>query len=452
MPEILADVTNGQFDELAERNLADVYPGVPSPAPASKLLRHLQTYSEDRDTTARYVRHVARYLAEDQLDSLYTFTRNSNAAVDTEQLRHELALMRAMREGMQDRGGMWPDELTGKVREWAVALARSLFDTKQPASVNDAIELARTMKLEAIESDLVDIAAGKTLFRDQRQAAITALAAINPGNHLMLLSDILGRASEPLPLRQHVATVLGSFNQAPAQDLLVERLHPAPEQLGVYIAAALAASGPGAEKLLGEVAAGKASPRLLQHPLVSGKLEAAKLPNLKERLAKLTEGLPPADMRLQQIIDQRRSGFASAKPDPQQGAKIYQKHCANCHALGGSGAKVGPQLDGISGRGLDRILEDVLDPNRNVDQAFRSSVIALKNGQVLTGLVLADEAERLVLADSEGKQVIVPKGDIEEWTRCKLSPMPANVADLVPEEDFYHLLSYLLAQPNTGKE
>jgi putative heme-binding domain-containing protein len=82
-----------------------------------------------------------------------------------------------------------------------------------------------------------------------------------------------------------------------------------------------------------------------------------------------------------------------------------------------------------------------------VDQAFRSSLVALKNGQVLSGLVLSDEGERLVLADSEGKQVVVPKSDIEERTISKLSPMPANVADTIPEQDFYHLLSYLFAQP-----
>ena len=50
----------------------------------------------------------------------------------------------------------------------------------------------------------------------------------------------------------------------------------------------------------------------------------------------------------------------------------------------GSGGLVGPQLDGIGNRGLERLVEDVLDPNRNVDRAFRTHLLTLKNGDVIT--------------------------------------------------------------------
>ena len=114
--------------------------------------------------------------------------------------------------------------------------------------------------------------------------------------------------------------------------------------------------------------------------------------------------------------------------------------------MGGKGAKIGPQLDGVGVRGLDRLLEDMLDPNRNVDQAFRSSTLALKNGQIVNGLVLREEGEVVVLADAQGKEVRIPKHTIEERTVSSLSPMPANLVDQIPETDFYHLLAYLLAQ------
>ena len=39
---------------------------------------------------------------------------------------------------------------------------------------------------------------------------------------------------------------------------------------------------------------------------------------------------------------------------------------------------VGPQLDGVGTRGLERLIEDVLDPNRNVDPAFRASHVTLE--------------------------------------------------------------------------
>ena len=175
------------------------------------------------------------------------------------------------------------------------------------------------------------------------------------------------------------------------------------------------------------------------------------MPNLKERLAKLTHGLPAADDRLQEQLNRRRAGFTAAKVDAAQGAKVFEKHCAACHQIANQGSKIGPQLDGIGVRGVDRLLEDILDPNRNVDQAFRSTTLSLKNGQVVSGLLVKEEGEVLVMADAQGKEVRVPKNAVEEKTVTQLSPMPANLADQIPEAEFYNLLAYLLKQqPEKG--
>jgi putative heme-binding domain-containing protein len=184
----------------------------------------------------------------------------------------------------------------------------------------------------------------------------------------------------------------------------------------------------------------------VQHPLVNGRLQSARLPNIQQRIARLTEGLPPAEERLQQSIQLRRAGYTKAAVDGDRGAKLFEKHCAICHTLAGRGAKIGPQLDGVGVRGLDRILEDVLDPNRNVDQAFRSTILALKSGRVLNGLVLNSDGDVVTLADAQGQQSQVPKADIDEQTMSKISPMPANVVDILTESEFYDLISFLLAQ------
>jgi putative heme-binding domain-containing protein len=216
--------------------------------------------------------------------------------------------------------------------------------------------------------------------------------------------------------------------------------------LAVEIARGLAATAEGGETLLAEVTAGRCSPRLLKDATVEQKLNAAKLPDLADRLAKLTADLPAADERLAQLVDARRGGFAQAKVDPAAGRQVFQKVCAACHTLAGQGAKIGPGLDGVGLRGLDRLLEDTLDPSRNVDQAFRTTLINTTGGNVVTGLLLREEGEVLVLADAQGKEVRLPRSEVEERTMSKLSPMPANVADLIPEADYYNLLAYLLEQ------
>src|SRR5207247_1006000 len=137
----------------------------------------------------------------------------------------------------------------------------------------------------------------------------------------------------------------------------------------------LASSKEGAEMLLAAIEAGKASPRLLQDRGLVDRVRNANPKDHKARLEKLTAGLQPPDARIAQLLGERRDRLKKAQPDLAKGKLVFEKSCAACHQLGGKGAKVGPQLDGIGLRGADRLLEDILDPNRNVDQAFRATLI-----------------------------------------------------------------------------
>jgi putative heme-binding domain-containing protein len=114
--------------------------------------------------------------------------------------------------------------------------------------------------------------------------------------------------------------------------------------------------------------------------------------------------------------------------------------------------KIGPELDGIGNRGLERLLEDVVDPNRNVDQAFRSTLLTTIDGRALAGLALREEGQVLVLADAQGKEQRVPLAEISERGVSPLSPMPANAIELVKEAEFYHLLGYLLSQRQAAEK
>src|SRR5205085_4021722 len=119
---------------------------------------------------------------------------------------------------------------------------------------------------------------------------------------------------------------------------------------------------------------------------------------------KLTVRLSRAQA-IQNLIDARRAQYQPGPEDAQKGEAIFVQNCGVCHKIGNIGNMVGPQLDGIGNRGLERLLEDVLDPNRNVDRAFRTHVIVLKDGDVVSGLPRREEGELLILADSLGKEV-----------------------------------------------
>jgi putative heme-binding domain-containing protein len=105
---------------------------------------------------------------------------------------------------------------------------------------------------------------------------------------------------------------------------------------------------------------------------------------------------------------------------------------------------VGPQLDGLGTRGLERIVEDVLDPNRNADPAFTPSLITLKDDTSITGLLRREEGEMLVFVDTLGKEVAVPKNEITERRESQLSLMPANFGEVLTVAEFHDLMAFLL--------
>jgi putative heme-binding domain-containing protein len=426
------------WSERDARAIADVALGVPTPEAAAYLMQDMPTLAQLGDQLVPAVQHIARYGSPEATRTLLDFARDSQP----DNLAAQVALYRALERGTQERGASLPPA----ARAWGLHLVERALASLPGNEMQMGIELVGTLRAEKHVAQVVKLATARSTPEPQRAAALTTLAMLDVGKHAGTLGEVLSDAESPISLREQAANLLARANAAPAQGQLLQVLPAAPARLQTVIAAGLAGSRQGAEKLLEAVATGKASARLLQERAVEVRLANAHIPGLTERIGKLTQGLPPADQRVQELLNRRRDGFRGAKTDVSLGIKVFEKHCANCHQIANKGARIGPQLDGIGIRGLDRLLEDTLDPNRNVDQAFRSTLLTLRNGQTFAGLLLKEEGEVLVLADNMGKEVRFPKSMVEERTTSQLSPMPANLVDQIPEEDFYHMLAYLLSQ------
>ena len=124
---------------------------------------------------------------------------------------------------------------------------------------------------------------------------------------------------------------------------------------------------------------------------------------------------------------------------------MFTKNCQQCHQIAGQGTVIGPQLDGIGERGMERLIEDVLDPNRNVDPISERPFI-LKDGRVLSGLFRRQEGKKTVIAESTGKETSFDENQVEQKQPSANSLMPSNVGSTMPESEFYDLLAYLLSQ------
>ncbi|MEQ9065272.1 MAG: c-type cytochrome, partial [Gimesia chilikensis] len=179
-------------------------------------------------------------------------------------------------------------------------------------------------------------------------------------------------------------------------------------------------------------------------PNIRNQIKQSGSPELKQRLQKLVSGLPPRGKETQQQIAKHFQSHGSFKLSLENGKAVFEKNCAVCHQLNGKGALVGPQLDGIGNRGLERLLEDVLDPNRAVDLNFRTSTVITDAGRVFTGLKRREEGAVIVFVDNQGKEFQIAKDEIEEQKQSPLSLMPANLLEILTPQQLHDLLAYLL--------
>jgi putative heme-binding domain-containing protein len=425
------------LSERDARDIADVATGVHSAESASYLLDHLKRFSQPQASLLRFAHHIARYGPPSSMAPLLDLARAAGRG-SAERLQR----LRAIQQGAQERGGSLDDA----GRRLAAQLARELLSSSQMSEVVLGIDAVRDFGFRDMQADLKQVIARADLADQPRAHALGALAAIDPQANLATITQVLGDPGSPIALREWAAVLLGNLARADATATLLGALPVAPERLQKAIALALVRRREGASGLLNAIAAGKASARLLQDRGVTISLESSGLPDVQNRIKALVKGLAPADQRLAALYARRRDGFSAAHPSASEGAAVFEKHCGICHLLGGKGARVGPQLDGIGVRGLDRLMEDILDPNRNVDQSFRATNLALTDGQVLSGLLLREEGEVLVMADAQGKEIRVPKSAVEQRSSSPLSPMPANLTDQIPDADFYRLMAYLLSK------
>ncbi len=427
----------GTIDGLTDNRIAmlfDIAPGIRTRGTCEFLAKHLGLKllnSKSRRSAAELIGQVEPNLAKAALVA-------SGSTIESVQ-----ALMR----GMAAAG----------LNKLPAGFDREVLQILKSATLENPRDFASTLKLAASFAetrttfdDATCMARAAQIASDRKQpAAVRAdcaevlLQSSSPESQKsarILMAD----SDEPLALRSRVVTALLAkptpANRAAAKDLL----KTAPYALAQVIATGLAMDAAGAETLLVAVKVGEAPARLLQETAIVMRLQAAKVPNLATRLAALTKNLPSIEKRIDTLITARAAGYRKATVSVARGQQIFVKNCASCHQVGSEGAKIGPQLDGIGIRGLERLLEDTLDPNRNVDQAFRATRLEMTDGRNVSGLLLRDEDSAYILADSLGKEVRVSKGDVELKTISTFSAMPGNLETTIPEADYYNLLAYLL--------
>ena len=434
------------IDEGDRNAVAGVCVAIRSPVAAKFLVRYIENIELSRDRLVIYLRHIARWLPESELESALQALQ--------QRLGDDVELQIELLTGML--GSVGRENLTSQsVRQWGLQLARHLLDSCKGQSLpalgpREAARrqsivglLAEKLMLDELRPELQQL-----LVSDDTQAAVresAARAIVELGGQPVFHAVVSSIADREIPksLRSNICRAVASGSESDLWSVLESLMQSQSAGGQRKVAAELARTDTGVTMLLELVEQGFASARVLQIAFVRASIQALGRAELSQRLESLTENLPAASRKQVLQIQDRFARYDETAASVEHGRQVFEKHCAACHQVAGKGALVGPQLDGIGNRGVDRLMEDILDSNRNVDAAFRTTVIALDDGQVVMGLVRRVEDDRLILADGEGKEFAVTKSSISQQNVATTSIMPDNFSTLIPEDQFYDLVAWL---------
>lgn len=423
-----------ESSRTAADRVADICVAVPTPAAADFLLGYLERGKFAGPRAGEFAKHAVAQLPADRLGTIEPLLGALLKVPPAQRL--------AFAEGLATVGAKTDRTLPPAVTAWMRQELITAVTDRDATLALRAINALKPLDLPEKVGPLSRVALNTKIRESNRSAALKALPA-NAAASAKTATVVL-RGEGPQGLRKAAAEVLGTASlDKDGRTALRGAFATASADLALSLAVALAKSDDGAADLLDLAAAGKVRPALLKHRYVVTAFEPRPAA-LRDRAAVLTGKLPPEDARLDALIAQRLGAAGSHKPDAARGVPLFTTHCAACHRFRDTGGNLGPSLDGISSRALPRLVEDILDPNRNVDPVFRITTVTLKGGETKAGMDFRDDGAQVRLRDpATGQDVTIAQADVERVTASAASPMPASFETTLTEAEFFDLLEYL---------
>jgi len=307
---------------------------------------------------------------------------------------------------------------------------------KPPASLQEAVEGVRPLFEQAANTS-----------RDPKRPLAERIAALR----------LLGRG--PYAVAAAAADDLLSPQTPPEVQLAMIRAlssHPQPE-VADRLLAAWNGYSPSVRREAVEALFARADrlPRLLdaieQKKVLGNQLEPQRLEQLRrhanadirQRARHLLAG--QAAPERQKVVAAYREAL-ELQTDTVRGKAIFKKNCSICHRLDNEGFEVGPDLLAVlRNKSAEQLLNDILDPSREVDSRYLNYQVTTKKGQVFSGLIAADTASSVTLRRGEKAEDTILRDQIEEIQATGKSLMPEGLEAQLSKQDVADLIAYLQA-------
>ncbi|MEP6663496.1 MAG: c-type cytochrome, partial [Verrucomicrobiota bacterium] len=126
------------------------------------------------------------------------------------------------------------------------------------------------------------------------------------------------------------------------------------------------------------------------------------------------------------------------------GRKIYLERCASCHRLEGNGFALGPDLVTVKNTGKEKMLLNILDPNREVAPNYKAFEIEKIDDESLMGLITGENAASITLRQAFGKETVILRSQIKSMKSQGQSLMPEGLETGLQPQDLADLLEFIL--------
>lgn len=331
--------------------------------------------------------------------------------------------------------------------ELVTALGRALG---HPAATvrRQAVRTAAAVGAPALDAPLARIADDPGQPADVRVEAARALVRRRPDvspARFALLAGELDPARDPLA-RLAAAQVLGEARLTDGQfrrlldgirrDPLVSPAVP----LAVFARSAVAEAA--AEFVDYLVEAAGLGWSLPEEPL-RGVVAALPEPRREEAVRRLAAARHTRDDQAAAVGDYLP---LAAGGDAERGRALFfgKATCSGCHRVGAAGGVIGPDLTRIGAvRSARDLVESLVVPSATIAQRYETYVAVTDAGRAVTGVLVRQTDELLVLRDAAGAEVRIPRAEIEELQTSRRSLMPETTIRLLDREEARDLFAYL---------
>ena len=134
---------------------------------------------------------------------------------------------------------------------------------------------------------------------------------------------------------------------------------------------------------------------------------------------------------------------AIARGNTVNGRAVFQRTCGACHKLYGEGGALGPDLTGSNRGNLDYVLFNVLNPNGEIQDAYKMVVITTRDGRTISGNLAAETPRQITLRVAGRDPVAINRSDIQSRDVTAASMMPPGLFDTLADREVVDLVAYL---------